>query len=271
MLNLVQVLVPLQDAAGRGADALGAVVGGVRKHAVSAAQFERQVAQNEALHHTVAALRTKIGALEQSVGELAGIRGRGMPGKLIPARVVAPDVSVWRESQLLDAGSLRSVRRNAAVVSDYFAVNLGTVEGGRMGQAVLAAEVFVGTIETTGTHTSRVKLVSDPTTRMGVLIARDQGKTFAALDERFWLVGAGGDHARIEDVDHRYIKDGRIHVGDWVLTVDGDERLPVSMVIGTITSIAPDPDNPLLFILDVKMALDPERLRRVYVVDPLGE
>lgn len=271
LMNLFQVLVPLQTAANRGAEAMGTAIGGSDEPELSPAELEQVVAQNEALRHTVASLQLALDELEEANWELAGIRDRGMPGKLIPGQVVAPDVLAWRESQLIDAGTLQGVRRNAAVISNHFAISLGTDEGVRSGQAVLAAEVFVGTVEVAGTHTARVKLVSDPTTRMAVLIARDQGETFLPLDAEFWLVGTGEGHARIEDVDHRYVNRGQIEVGDWVLTVHGDERLPISMVVGTIRSVTPDRDNPLLYILDVKPAIDADRLRRVYVVDPLDE
>ena len=271
LMNLLQILVPLQDTANRAVDAVSGTVVGRPASRVSAAEWENAQARQQALQHTVVTLQSTIAALEQSNRELAAIRGRGMPGKLIPARVVAPDVSAWRRSQLIDAGSLRSVRNDAAVISNYFTAHLGTEDGARTGLAVLSGEVLIGTIETAGTHTSRVKLLSDPTTRMAVLIARTQGDQFLPLDAEFWLVGAGENQARVRDVDHRYVKSGEIREGDGVLTVHGDPRLPVSMMVGTVRSAGPDRDNPLLYVLEVELAIDPARLRRVYVVDPSGQ
>ncbi len=271
LMNLVQVLVPLQDVANRSADAVGSAVDALQKPAFSAAEAEQVVAENQALRHTVASYQSRIADLEQSVQNLTRVRNQGLRGKLIPACVVAPDALAWRESQLIDAGSLRGVHRGAAVISNHFAVNLGTENGIRSGQAVLAAELFVGTVDLAGTHTSRVKLVSDPTMHMPVLIAREESEAHWPVDERFWFVGAGGNHARIEDVDHRHINSGAIQIGDRVLTMPGDERLPVSMLIGTITGIEPDKHNPLLYILDVQLEFDANRLRRVYVLDPTGE
>lgn len=271
LMNLVQVFVPLQDTAKRGADALGDAVGGVRNPEVSTAEVERLITENQALQHTVVSQQATIDALGEDVRELTGIRTRGMPGRLIPARVVSQDVLAWRESLLVATGTLSGARRDAAVVSNHFTVNLGAAEGVRIGQAVLAAEVFIGTIDVAGTHTARVKLLSDPTTRMVVWIARDNGSTFDPLQADFWLVGSGGKRARIEDVNHRYVNSGAIAVGDWVLTTHGDERLPVSLAVGTVSAIAPDVHNPLLCVLDVELAIDPDRLRRVYVVDLIGE
>jgi len=268
LMSLVQVLVPLQDATNRGADAIGTALVAAPEPMPSAADIGRMTVRNQSLRHTVITLRAEVDVLERTVRELAGIRDRGMPGRLVPARVAAPDVLSWRESQLIDAGTLQGVRRDAIVVSNHFTVNLGTEEGVRSGQVVLAAEAFIGTVEAVGTHTARVKLVSDPTTRMPVLIARGAE---GPLDAEFWFVGAGGNRARIEDVDHRFIKEGGIQIGDGVLTVSGDDRLPVSMVIGSIQSIAQDKHNPLLYTLDVELAIDANRLRRVYVVDPIGE
>lgn len=267
MMNLVQVLVPFQDAATRASDSVSDAVSAAVAPPVPRAEHESTLARNQALEHTVTALRTKIDGLERTNQELAAIRRGGMPGRLIPARVVAREVLAWRESDLLDAGTLRGIRASASVISDHFAVNLGVTDGAAAGQAVLAAEVFVGTIEYAGTHTARVRRVTDPATRMAVLVAPpDHGP----LDAEFWLVGAGGGEARIQDVDHRYVKNkGGIEVGHRVLTPRDDERLPVSMVIGTVSAIEPDPRNPLLFSLTVCPAVEPDRLRRVYVVDPL--
>ena len=268
LMSFFQVLVPLQYAVNRGADAIDGTVAGARRPALSAEEVEQATLRNLALRHTITSLRAEIEDLRKDNLELAGIRGRGLDGKLISARVVAPDALAWRESHLIDAGTLRGVWRGAAVASNHFAVNLGTKAGLRDGDAVLNAEVFVGTVDLVTTHTSRVRLVSDPMTRMAVLIARGE---LGPLDAEYWLVGAGGNRARVEDVDHRYVNEGGIEVGDAVLTVKDGDRLPVSMVVGTVSSIRPDKDNPLLFVLDVELAVDADRLRRVYVVDPIGK
>jgi cell shape-determining protein MreC len=265
-MNLVQVFVPLQDLAGRGADAGAGLLGGGDQPRHTAAEMEEIDRRGRALRHQVVSQQARIESLERQVVDLAGLRDLHMPGRLIPARVVAPDALAWRESQLIDAGSLRGVRRDAAVVSNYFAVSLGTEHGAQPGLAVLTAECFVGTIDLAGTHTARVRLVSDPTTRMPVTVARGE---LGTLDAEFWLVGTGGDRARVADVDHRYVREGGIALGDQVLTTPRDDRLPVPMVIGTIAEMAPDQDNPLLYVLDVKLAVDPNRLTRVYVVDPV--
>ena len=57
-------------------------------------------------------------------------------------------------------------------------------------------------------------------------------------------------------------------IGDIILTTAQDIRLPACLVVGTVTDVRTDPDNPLLYQLDVTPAIDPRDLRTVYVVDP---
>ncbi|MCP4592175.1 MAG: rod shape-determining protein MreC [bacterium] len=270
LASLFQIVVPFQEAANRGINAVDAAL--AEEPELSAAEAEHLLTENAALRHSVASLRANSQVLAQANQELTGVRAHGLPGRLIPAHVVTPDALVWRESLLVDAGSLRGVRRLAAVASNHFAVGVGAEQGVRNGQAVLAAEVFVGSVDYAATHTARVRLVSDPSTRMPVQIAREWGDSMAPLDaELFWLVGAGGRRARVIDVDHQYVRDGGIAVDDDVLTVSDPDRLPVPLVIGRITEIRHAPGNPLLRTLEVELALDPDTLRRVYVVDVLGE
>jgi len=75
----------------------------------------------------------------------------------------------------------------------------------------------------------------------------------------------------IHDAERREVDAGIINVGDIILSDPMDEMLPAAMTIGKIASIHPDYDNPLLAVLTIASSVEEDRLRRVYVFDPVGE
>jgi cell shape-determining protein MreC len=154
------------------------------------------------------------------------------------------------------------------VVSDYFTIDRGDEAGLRGGMAILLRESFIGLIEQAGTHTARVKLLSDVTVEMKVRIGRFHDTGFEALDRYFWLMGRGDGVMEIRDVPRRNVDEEVVAVGDVVLSSPESGLLPAAMTIGRVTDIRPDRDNPLLAILTVKASADEESLRRVYVYDP---
>ncbi|MHC4093845.1 MAG: rod shape-determining protein MreC, partial [Planctomycetota bacterium] len=269
LMNLVQVLVPLQAGVTRLADGTTEALDG-ENDGVPAAEHGRLARQAEALQNQVASMSVRIAQLEQANRELTGIRdgGRGPEGVLIPARVVADDLLAWRESGLIDAGTLRGVRRGAAVTSRSPTLDVGSRDGVTDGMAILAAEVLVGWVEHVGTHTTRVKLLSDPASRMTVTIGRLEQGRYVPASAAFWLEGAGSGLMKIIEVDHRYVEGDspELRIGDRVTTLADDPELPASMTIGTVTEIRPNPDNALLYTATVESTA-PERLRRVYVLD----
>lgn len=275
LISLVQVIVPFQDATVTAVESVGRAVewgGG----AVSRAEHEALAREKAAREHQVAALTVRVKELEEEAGILAATRlwevdGRriGAEGRLIPARVITPDLLSWRSSRLINAGSLQGVRRGSAVVSRYFTIDRGETDGVRSGMAILLREALVGLIdEQTGTHTSRVKLLSDVSVEMKVRIGRFTDAGFTAIDRYFWLMGRGGGVMEILDVQRRDVDDGVVKIGDVVLSTPVGGLLPVAMTIGEVMEIKPDRDNPLLAILTIKGSVDEESLHRVYVYDP---
>jgi cell shape-determining protein MreC len=188
--------------------------------------------------------------------------------------VVAEDLLSWRDSRLIDAGTLRGIRRGAPVATRWFTVDVGAEQGAADGMAVLAGEVLIGWVEQAGTHTARVRLLTDPTTRMSVAVGRFDGPDFRRVpvgaDVEFWLEADERGRLRIVDVDHRYVEgeDG-IRSGDRVVTLADDPQLPVSMTIGVVTESKPDPENPLLYTLTVESAVR-QRIAQVYVLELSG-
>lgn len=273
-ISLVQVVVPFQDAVGSVADSVAERFESDQPM-VDADAYDTLANEKAALEHQVAALSVRLNNLEEEVSLLSATRlwdvggGRlGAGGQLIPARIITEDILPWRTSRLIDSGTLQGVGRHARVISRYFTVGLGTEQGVRHGLATLLGETLVGVVEQVGTHTSRVKLISDVSVEMKVLIGRAGDGGFEALDRYYWLVGRGKCLMEIRDVDRREVESGAIAVGDVVLSDAESPLLPASMTIGYVDAIKPDRENPLLSILSVRAAVDPSMLKRVYVFDP---
>lgn len=274
LISLVQVIIPFQAAATAAADSIGDVMAG-DDAPVSADDHRALQLRNQAMQHRLVALADRVTGLEREVEVLtatrqwsAGAGPIGPRGRLIPARIVTEDLLSWRSSRLINAGSLQGIRRGAGVVSRHFTIDRGEESGVRDGLAVLLGEVFVGVVEQVGTHTTRVKLLSDVASGMKVRIGRLDDEGFRSAEGYFWLVGRGGGLMEIRDVDRRAVEDGHILVGDIVLSDNMDDNLPAAMTIGTVDAIEPDRRNPLLSILSVQAAVEEDSLRRVYVYEP---
>ncbi len=237
----------------------------------------RQLARsNQALRHTIAALTSTITELQDHVSSLTNSREwsannaqLGPLGKLIPAEVVGEDFLSWRESRLINKGTLQGVTPGASVASEHFTIAHDSSDILGDGLAILYGETLIGTIEQAGTHTARVKLISDVGSQRKVLIGRFQEQgNFVAVDRFFWLTGRGQGLMVIKDVEKIQVDEGLITKGDYILSDPNDATLPASMVIGTIKAIHLDRNKPLLAIVDVATILPSSELHSVYVFVP---
>jgi cell shape-determining protein MreC len=273
-VSFVQVLVPFQDATGRAADAVTGLIPSDGP-GLSKAEAEAVLREREALRHQLVAISHRVRDLENENAVLTAIRlhqvagmSIGAKGRLIPGRVIAGDMLPWPSSRLVDAGTLRGVKGGAAVASRHFSVELGEADGVAEGMAILLAEVFVGVVDSAGTHTCRVRLLSDPASRVKIRTGRLLDDSYIPGELTFWLEGRGDGVMEIRDIDLRDVESGAIAVGDIIL-IDPDTGLvPAPMTAGHIAKIETDVRNPLLGIATVESPLDESALRRVYVFDP---
>lgn len=273
LTNVMQLLVPFQDGAEATMSALAADEAADSSAPVSRAAYEALQRAKEAAVHQAASLALRVAELQRDVDILTATRlwdaGNriGERGRLIPARVIVADLLSWRSSRLLSAGSVQGVSQGAPVLSRHFTVQ-PEGDGVTSGMAVLLGEAFVGVIDRVNTHSARVKLLSDVSMQMKVRIGRFRADGFTPLDRDFWLTGRGHDIMEIGDAEWKDIEEGRIEVGDLVLSDPASGMLPAAMTIGHIDAVRQDPRNPLLAILTVSPALDDSELRRVFVFDP---
>jgi len=278
LVSLVQVVVPVQDAVSIAGRSAADVLTDGGSAAISPDVFAASQRRQAVLEHQTAALSTRVKELEKEVEVLTatrlwnvGAQRIGSQGRLIPARAVIGDVLSWRSSKLVTAGSLQGVSPDAAVISDVFTVDRGESAGLRGGLAILLGEAFVGIVEQVGTHTSRVKLLCDPSIQMKVRLGRFTDGEFSLAEGYFWLVGLGRGRMEIRDAEARSLESGEVRVGDTVVSDPANENLPAALTIGRISQIIPNRDKPLFANLAVEPAVSERDLERVYIYDSRGD
>jgi rod shape-determining protein MreC len=150
--------------------------------------------------------------------ELLGIK-KSVPYTTVPAGVIGRDPSNWSNSLIIDKGSAQGVRNAKAVISP---------------------RGLVGRVVELGNHSAKVLLITDPGSKVGVLIQRNrQGGV---------LVGTPDGKCKMI-----YISlDSDASEGDKVITAGFGSVFPKNMLVGTV----------------VKVDREPGRLYKYAIVDP---
>jgi rod shape-determining protein MreC len=133
-------------------------------------------------------------------------------------------------------------------------IDKGREEGLKPDQAVITPDGIVGKIRDVFPHTAQVLLIDDQTSGAGVLLA----------SSRIRAIIRGANGARI--VINNLTSDSRIHPGETVLTSGGDQIYPRGLPVGTIESIAPDPDHQPYTLIHVRPAANLSQLEEVLVI-----
>jgi rod shape-determining protein MreC len=133
-------------------------------------------------------------------------------------------------------------------------IDKGADEGLKVDQAVMTPDGIVGKIRAAFPHTSQVLLINDPTSGAGVLLASTRIRAI--------LRGNQTGHIVITNLT----PDSRIKPGESVLTSGGDQIYPRGLSVGTIESIAPDPDHQPYTIIQVKPSTNLFQLEEVLVI-----
>ena len=169
------------------------------------------------------------------VERLSGIRERG---GLEGARIVVADVI----SSTIDG------LRNELII------NRGEDDGLTVGLYVLGINNVIGTISAVDSRTSRVKLVTDSSSKMAVKIGD--------LEIDRVMEGVGDKLAKIKMLPTKH----RIRVGGIVYSRKKPGFLDSSTIIGRVSDCRRDEENPSLWEITVKLACEVEKLNDVAVI-----
>ena len=130
----------------------------------------------------------------------------------------------------------------------------GYADGLRSEQAVITPDGIVGKLRDVFPHTAQVLLISDPSSGAGVILASTRIRGI--------LRGTATGGIEIDNLT----ADSRIKPGEQVITSGGDLVFPRGIPVGTIESIAPDPQHQPYTAISIKPAADLTELEEVLVV-----
>ena len=171
--------------------------------------------ENQVLRETVGKLTTQSEGLKAAALENERLRKllefkSPQVHQVIPAQVIGRDTSIWTRTVLLDKGKKDSLQ---------------------VGMPVVSHEGLVGKIIDLGESVSRVLLLVDPNSRVGVVLteSREQGL----------LVGQGKELCRLE-----YLSlEANIQLQEEVLTSGVGGIFPKGILVGHVVFIGREPDG----------------------------
>ena len=133
-------------------------------------------------------------------------------------------------------------------------INRGQEDDLAKDQFVLVDNSIIGTISDVASRTALVKLITDPTSRIAVKIAK--------LNMDRIMQGNGNDSANVRLVSTKY----KIRTGDVVYAQKKPGLLSTPVIAGTVAQCKSNDENPLLWDITVKPACDIKTLTDVAVI-----
>ena len=226
-----------------------------------AEHLQRRVQRLEA---ALAEATARLGDYDRRVRDLAHIREGldGLPCRLVPARLISPEVAGGRSPAMLSKGFSSGVRAGEAIIQAR--LNRGAREALAAGEPVLTAAGLFGVVEEVGPLTSTVRLLTDPETRIMVQIVAGRDGRWRPGPDGLAAQGAGdGRTLAIEHVP----RTADVSVGDYVVTSPSPEsRLPAYLIVGRVARAGPHPKTPLFDSLVVDLQVAPDTAGEVYVL-----
>jgi len=237
------------------------VPGSAAESSEEAARLRNQV---DTLENGLAEAAALLAEYDRRVRDLAGIRQGldGLPCRLVPARIVSPEVSGGRASARLAEGSDKGVRKGGAVIARQ--IDRGGREALERGEPVLTAAGLVGIVDEVGPLMSTVRLTTDPRTSLMVqIVTRRSGR---------WQAGPEGVARGTEDGTAIAVqgipRTSDVAVGDFVVTSPSPESpLPPYLIVGRVSRCHLKP-AALFYELVVEPRVPPAEAREVYVLAP---
>jgi rod shape-determining protein MreC len=133
-------------------------------------------------------------------------------------------------------------------------IDKGSNDGLRPDMAVITQDGIVGKLRDVFPSTAQVLELNDPTSGAGVILASTRIRAI--------LRGTVAGRAQIGNLT----ADSRIKPGEQVLSSGGDKVYPRGLPVGTIASIAPDPDHQPYSAIVVRPAVNLDRVEEVLVI-----
>lgn len=220
--------------------------------------------QARLLENALAEATARLAQADRRLADVARLREAldGLPCRLVPARLIAPEVGGGRTPALIAKGSARGVTAGGAVIRRH--LDRGAREALERGEAVLTAAGLIGVVDEVGPFTSTVRLVTDPRTSFMVqVITRRAGRWRAGPEG----VARGSEDGRTVSVEG-IPRTSDIAPGDFIVTSPSQEAaLPAYLVVGRVARCDLKP-TALFYDLVVEPRVAPAEAGEVYVLSP---
>ena len=199
----------------------------------------RQVRQqNQQLQQELTRMRIEQAAISEDA-----LQGRRLQGML-----------AFRERYVASTVAAQVIGSSGSEQSRVLTIDKGWRDGLKPDMAVITPDGIVGKLRDVFPTTSQVLEIDDQTSGAGVILA----------STRIRAILRGTLTGRVQIIN--LTADSRIKPGETVLTSGGDQVFPRGLPVGTIESIAPDPDHQPYTAIVVHPAVNLARVEEVLVI-----
>jgi rod shape-determining protein MreC len=160
----------------------------------------------------------------------------------------------FREQYVGSTVAAQVIGVSGSELSHVLTIDKGSNDGLRPDMAVITADGIVGKIRDVDPNTAHVLEIDDQTSGAGVILASTRIRAI--------LSGTVAGQVQIRNLS----ADSRIKPGEQVLTSGGDQVYPRGLPVGTVVSIAQDPDRQLYTDILVRPAVNLDRVEEVLVI-----
>ncbi len=160
----------------------------------------------------------------------------------------------FREKYVGSTVAAQVIGASGSDQSRVLTIDKGSRDGLRPDMAVITQDGIVGKLRDVFPNTSQVLEINDQTSGAGVILATTRMRAI--------LRGTTAGRVQIGNLT----ADSRIKPGEQVVTSGGDQVYPRGLPVGTIESIAADPDHQPYTAIVVRPAVDLNRVEEVLVI-----
>lgn len=206
-----------------------------RADAVRGTDYTKLIAVNRRLKNHVANMQAQLKDAQKQINQLTHLR------RTVPQ---------WDRMRLL----LADIITVTGQTQNELFLNRGQEDGLAVGQFIVGDNSIIGTVSDISARRAKVKLITDPTSRIPVKIGD--------LDIKRVMEGRAGNIAKIRLVPAKH----KIGEGDLVYAEKDPGLLDIPIIAAEVTKCRRDPDNPELWDITVRPVCDIANLRNVAVI-----
>jgi rod shape-determining protein MreC len=160
----------------------------------------------------------------------------------------------FRERYVGSTVAAQVIGASGSEQSHVLTIDKGSRDGLRPDMPVITQDGIVGKLRDVFPTTAQVLELNDQTSGAGVILESTRIRAI--------LRGTTAGRVQIDNLT----ADSRIKPGEQVLTSGGDQVYPRGLPVGTVVSIAPDPDHQPYTAIVVRPAVDLDRVEEVLVI-----